>query len=244
MKAKKCIRLAAALLALPAVLSSRAAEPESTVPAWIKDHLEIGTRITYFSLRDDKRDPLSGIDGAPGSFYGSINQLDAVQNYLPLKLFVDYKFCPYGGIELTWDRIQADTITQLDGHTDGTIRLTGPIGSIFGRYPNGTRCTPYAGMGVGYFFAQFAENESWHNPRGDFLQLFDLDNAWGWLVYGGLDVRLADHWSADFMIRYISMDVSGTHLQTGIEGGPYFPAGSFTIPMSNTSLGLGVRYSF
>ncbi|MCX7008534.1 MAG: hypothetical protein NTY53_15000, partial [Kiritimatiellaeota bacterium] len=72
--------------------------------------LEIGTRVTWVSLTDSKR-PVSATTADMGSFYGSINQLDPVQNYLPLKLFVDYKFCPYGGVELAWDYFSVRTLT-------------------------------------------------------------------------------------------------------------------------------------
>ena len=243
MKAKNYIRLSAALLALPAVLSSRAAEPESTLPAWIKDHLEIGTRITWFSLRDDKRDPLSGIDGAPGSFYGSINQLDTVQNYLPLKLFVDYKFCPYGGIELAWDYFSVRTITQVDGHTDGDLNLMGPMLSVFVRCPNSTPLTPYAGLGVAYYRVNFDENPDWHAPPGrPEIQTMDFDHTYGLFCYGGLLWTFADHWSADLYVRYTKLqDAEGTHWG-GPDGSDY--NGSPSFPLSNVAAGLGVRYSF
>ena len=203
----------------------------------------IGTRITYFWLRDRKRDFQAGIGATPGSFYGSINQLDAQQNYLPLKIFVDYKFSPYCGVELMYDQLRADAITQIDGHSDGTINLIGPIASIIGRYPNATRLTPYAGLGVAYFFAKFDENPRWSEPPGrNFRQTFELDNTAGWIVCGGCDVKISGPWSADLFLRYTEVDVSGIHWLNGQENniGGRHP----DFPLSNIAAGMGVRYSF
>ncbi|MCX6997474.1 MAG: outer membrane beta-barrel protein [Kiritimatiellaeota bacterium] len=244
----KALMIALAL-GLPAG-ASHAAEAASAMPAWIKDHVEVGTRITYFILQDDHRDFHGG-----NRFWGSINDLDVKQQYLPIKLFVAYKFNPYFGVELTMEQLAVETWSRppnpLDGTTgtDGTINLMGPLASVFARYPNATRFTPYAGLGLGYFFASFDYEAVWHHPADfrsydpTFYQDFKLDDSLAWLLYAGLAANLNERWSLDFQVRYMKLDVDGVTL-TSRGGSPYYENGEFSFPLSNTSFGLGLRYSF
>lgn len=209
------------------------------------DDFEFGTRITHFILNDSKRDP-AAVRASDGSFYGSITELDAKQSYMPVKLFVDYKMTPYWGFDLTWDQFRADTITRSDGHNDGTIELKGPIVSIFGRLPNESIVTPYAGFGFGYFLGNFDEEYRWQYAIQDdgtykngagWSQTMDLDNSFGWVVYAGAAIEIVDHWNADLFVRYTKVDVDGTHTTPG-------DVADVSFPMSNTTVGLGVRYVF
>ena len=237
-----------ALLMGSTAIGGYAVETVSSTPAWIKDHVEVGTRITYFMLRDDHRDFFGG-----NRFYGSINDLDVKQQYLPIKVFVAYKFNPYFGVELSLEQLDVETWSRnpQDGNswTDGTINLIGPIASVYARYPNATRFTPYAGLGLGYFFADFDYNAAWHHPADvqnydpTFYQEFQLDDSLGWLVYGGVTANLTERWALDLQVRYMKLDVDGITLSSR-GGSPYYENGSFTFPMSNTSVGVGIRYSF
>jgi opacity protein-like surface antigen len=244
MKCRNTGLIVAVLVMLAAGWFGRAAaESETTLPDWVKDHLEIGTRVTYFMLHDDRRD----YDGG-NRFFGSINNLDVDQQYLPVKLFVAYKFNPYWGTELTVEQLDVETWSRRpdgDSWTDGTINLLGPIASVFGRYPNATIFTPYAGVGAGYFFADFDANPTWRHS-GSIYQDFRVDDALGWIGYVGLMVNLNDRWEIDFLVRYMQMDVEGDHMTSRDDGRSYYtnPRDHFTFPMSNTSLGLGLRYGF
>ena len=216
----------------------KAAEPEKE---WWQG-FELGTRVTWTYLTDNKR-PVSATTESMGSFYGSINQLDAQQDYLPLKVFVDYNFCPYGGIELGWDSLSVRTITRGDGHTDGDLNLWGPALSVYVRCPLEYGLTPYAGVGLSYYTVSFDEDTSWHRPpRRPEVQTMDFDKTWGALLYGGLIWTFADHWSADLHLRYTKVqDAVGTHW-AGPNGNDY--NGEPHIPLSNITTGLGIRYSF
>lgn len=210
---------------------------------WWKN-IEIGTRATWVYLTDHQRD-INAVGASEGSFYGSINQLNPVQNNWPLKPFMAYKFCPHTGLELAWDSFSARTITRSDGHTDGDLNLMGPMLSYFIRYPNATGLTPYAGVGVVYYHVDFDEDASWHYPRGSFTQLMDFDHTYGLLGYGGLMWKFAEQWSAELYIRYTKVDAEGVHWQGFNDGGnPLSPSGDVSFPLSNIAAGLGVRYSF
>jgi outer membrane protein W len=217
---------------------------------WI-ENLEVGTRLTYFSIKDNKRD-VNAVSTDMGSFYGSITELKAVQNYMPLKVFVDYKVNPYWGVELTWDQVQADTITRSDGHNDGAINVKGPILSVFARYPNYSVVTPYAGIGLAYLFSDFEEDYYWqyaiyrdsgiHKNGDEWSQTMDLDNAVGWVVYAGASIQIVYQWEADVYIRYMKADIDGTH--STFVGSTVTDTASPSFPLSNIALGIGLRYCF
>lgn len=239
MKAQNLLRR---LLAIGYIMNfsiqAKAAEP---VKEWWQG-FELGTRVTWTYLTDNKR-IVSATSESMGSFYGSINQLDVNQDYLPLKLFVDYSFCPKGGIELSWDSLSVQTITRSDRHTDGNLNLCGPALSVFARCPLDYGLTPYAGAGLAYYSVNFDEDADWHAPPGrPEIQTMDFDHTWGALIYGGLIWTFAEHWSADLYLRYTKVqDAVGTHW-AGPDGDAY--NGEPHIPLSNITTGLGLRYNF
>ena len=214
-------------------------------------HLSVGLRSTVFWLEDSERDP-TATSAAQGSFYGSITELKAKQDYLPYKLFVDYLFCPYGGLELTWDRVEADTITRLDGHNDGTVTANMPMLAVYGRYPNDIGIVPYAGAGIGYAFTQFEADYHWTHairPDGEYHngpywhQTFAMNDSWGWFVYAGVAFALSQHWDLDMFIRHEGLDLKGTH-NTYVGDYQTSDPADFSLPFNNDALGVGVRYLF
>ncbi len=182
------------VLAGSVALTVARAVPAAPAPAkeWWQN-FELGTRSTWVYLTDNKR-TLDPANPQAGSFYGSINELDSVHDYWPFKLFVDYKFCTYGGVELAWDYFSARTITRQDGHTDGDLNMRGPLLSAFVRYPADFNLTPYAGAGFAYYKVDFDDNAYWHEPPGrNELQSMDFDHTWGLFVYGGVAWLFAEH---------------------------------------------------
>ncbi len=207
----------------------------------LSGHLEVGTRSTWFRLLSRHQNG--------STFYGSIDELDAVQNHWPLKVFASYAFCPYGGIDLTWDQVEFDTITRTDGHNDGTVDLHGPILSAFGRYPNETRFVPYGGIGVGYLFSDFHPTADWryalrgeHTDYYGFEQEFDLKDTTAWVAYVGVSMALSAHWHADFYLRRMWAEVEGTHNRWQFD--ELKLSNDFSLPADNDAVGVGVRYVF
>ena len=242
MKAQNIIRrgLFAGVMALALPLVGRAEPAGPALSFW--QHLEVGTRSTWVYLTDHQRD-FNATSVNMGSFYGSINQLDMVQKYWPLKPFVDYKFCPYGGVELAWDYFSVRTITRSDGHTDGDLNLMGPMLSVFVRCPTDFNLTPFAGAGLVYYKADFDEDPDWHAPpgRGE-IQIMDFSQTWGLFVYGGVAWNFADHWALDVYVRYTKVqDAKGDHW-----AGPEADSltGNPTLPLSNIATSLGLHYCF
>lgn len=127
--------------------------------AGLHDHAIIGTRITAYALLEDRKN----------TFLGSIDKLDAEQDLAPYKIFADWMFTPRYGMELTWDRLEAKTITTVDRHNDGNLILKGPILTAFIHQP--VEFNPHtlvrqidfcAGAGVAYFLADFDHVGWWH----------------------------------------------------------------------------------
>jgi len=205
------------------------------IDRFIQSHFRIGTRVTWFLLDDSKRK----VDMSD-SYYGSITELRAIQNWIPYKLYADIMINPYIGVEITWDQIRADTITRSDGHNDGTIDLKGPMAGLLVRYPNATCLTPYGGAGAAWFRAEFDEDFYWQYPRDYYEQEIDLQNTWGWFAYLGLSIRIWDRWSADLYYRHTDVSVDGSHWQWNQER----QSGTFTFPLSNEAFGLGASYTF
>lgn len=222
-------------------------------PAPVKPTVEVpistwdfGTRITYFTLLDSTR----AMD-LSDSFYGSINELRADQDYLPLKFFAEYYFTPFLGVDLMWDQAKI-TARKRDGHADGQFKLLGPAISLLARYRNETVATPYAGAGLAYFMASFDADYSWkhavHTDTGFYEhgepwnQNFYVDDMISPILYAGVSFNVQDEWDVDFCLRYMKGDLEGSHKT--FWGDEEIDSTSISFPMDNISFGVGARYSF
>lgn len=211
--------------------------------------IEIGTRITFFSLIEDHKD----------SFLGTIDKLDAEQSFSPFKVFAAWRFHPRYGVELTWDSMEVSTVTKWDGHSDGTIEAQGPILSLFGRYPTRTKWTPYASLGLGRFSTRFKpatwwalgypSNEDYVGAGSPSFSYFGyrrhigVDSTTALIILAGCDVAIREHLSADLFLRYMAVDIDAHYFITK-KGEMFDDRGMTDIPLDNIALGLGVRYAF
>ncbi|MDD4870173.1 MAG: hypothetical protein PHR77_06400 [Kiritimatiellae bacterium] len=209
--------------------------------------IKIGTRLTYFRLLKNSSD----------SFIGTINQLDEDQNYMPIKLFADWFFTPTWGIEITWDTIKARTGTE-EGDCDGTFVLKGPMVSLIGRYLNDSPWTPYGGIGLAYFNADFDSATAWrlgYSPNQEWIdagrpsepylgriRTMNLNNPIGIVLNAGCEYKISDRWSADLYLRWTKVDVKAEVL-IHENGELWWDIPQEKIPMDNIALGLGIRYS-
>jgi outer membrane protein W len=217
--------------------------------AWYSQRLILGTRVTGFILED----------AHSGSFLGSINELDAEQDFAPYKVFADYFFLDWLGVELTWDTVAAQTTTAIDGHHDGSLEIAGPILTVVARWVSEYVWTPYAGVGVGLFSGDFTPETWWelaysskadweslgspHVPRNNRTRNFDVDDPVGLVLTAGTGLYLTEHWSMDFYVRYtdVEIDVDYTIQQ---KGAVIDDRGTSSVPLSNFAAGVGVAYWF
>lgn len=122
----------------------------------LEDRVAIGTRMEYFKLKTEKDD-----------FIGSIDKLDAKQNYDPTRIFLDLNLIRYWNmdfyLEASWTRIAMGTVTTYNhNQNDGTLELSGPLFSVNAAYSNSTRFTPYGGIGAVYFNHTSVSKGWWH----------------------------------------------------------------------------------
>ncbi|NLB59541.1 MAG: hypothetical protein GX806_00430 [Lentisphaerae bacterium] len=202
--------------------------------------VEVGTRLTLFRLREQRRH-------WPDSFYGTITELREEQNYWPLKPFVRFNCHRYWGLEASWDQMRVKTLcSPADGQSDGCIDLHGPIFSVGGRYPL-ARCVPYIGLGLMLIHSSFDPTDSWHYRGGTAqdasVQDFTFDNTWAPVIYGGVGLQLSEHWSADLYLRYLEVDIKGEHYFTW-HGQRLNDVRRLKFPLSNSAVGLSLRYAF
>jgi len=234
------------------VLEPIAAEPAGPITGvdeadFSLERFSIGTRITHYELKTNRKDN--------PTFLGHINQMEAIQDHAPTKLYADWWFCRYSGLELTWDHVKARTHNEdPEGISDGNMIARGPIATVMLRYPNTTRVTPHVGVGMAFMSVSFDEEPWWAlgyaSPqdyedlgrpavaRGKTREMLPKDSANGVVVVAGLDVRLTQHWSADLYWRDMDLDTEMGYRTAGDV------KSARTIPLGNTVMGAGVKYVF
>jgi hypothetical protein len=219
-------------------------------------HLELGTRSTYFKIIDYN-----------DSFVGSVDSLDSVQNYDPTRVFLDWVFWNGEkislGTEITWDRVAARTITSSTGRTDGTLFASGPIWTLFARYKNESRFTPYAGLGAAFYNRTRVSKGSWHYgfsgddvqgylawrqagspswPNDGYNRTFNLDDAAGFVATFGCAIKIGGHWEADLYGRYTNVVLDNEYTLSYY--GDVFRSESYEFDISNMAYGVGIKYVF
>ena len=222
---------------VPVVTPSRHEPTEIPMPATTRDSFiesqakgkfEIGTRITHIILLEDTR-------GEPfhDSFVGSVTMLKEDQDYLPIKLYVQYRFLPALAAGVSYDRFGAKAVDY--GGSDGTSWMSGPLVYLSGRYINDSRFTPYGELGVAFYSGKFENAPGWGSEGN---KHFYLNDSQGFYVAAGCGMSLDDNWSADFYGRYMNLDVDGEYMMNGHH------QEDILFTMSHVALGLGVKYSF
>ncbi|MBI3987248.1 MAG: hypothetical protein HY343_10025 [Lentisphaerae bacterium] len=226
----------------------------------LADRLALGTRLTVFTLQTDNKK----------YFMGFIDVLEEEQDLWPTKVFAQWLFTPYVGLELTWDQVAAKLWNSEDiPHDDGMLSLRGPIVTLFGQYPNETIFTPYAGVGAGWFLADFDPNPIWHNgfgyemtwdqavadyeawraagspewPNNGYQRILEPEDTYGLVLTAGSSIGINRRWAADLYLRYMWADVDA-HYTRRVFGEVIDDRGTFTFPLSNFAAGLGVKYLF
>lgn len=221
------------------------------------DRVEIGTRIISIDLKDDSTD----LDETGNGFLGSIVGLDGEDDLAPTRFFIDILATPYLGLELSYDKISAETQTSpLVGEvkSDGTLELSGPIVSIFGRYPNKTGITPYGGIGYAFYSADFSETGHWANgypdpsayaaagspnePLGGRSRKMNVDDVTALVIYGGVIWSFHEHWAVDLYVRSMDAEVDANFV--GSVRGTVETDKDGKFPMEHTGYGLSVHYLF
>lgn len=222
--------------------------------------LEIGTRIIGFTLSDDSQD-----------YVGSVDLLEEKQNYDPTRIFLDWYFKSFEtfdvGMELTWDRLALKTVTTHDGHTDGTLFMSGPILSVMARFNQFKAWKPYIGAGAFFVTRTHVSKGWWHYgfngetsaeadakynewrdngspswPNQGYTRQFELDETTGFVWIMGTEHALNDRVSLDIYLRYMNLTVDNTFTLNSY--GNTFRTQYTEWDVDNLAYGIGIKYRF
>lgn len=193
----------------------------------------VGTRILYIELLSDKK-------GEPfkGSFVGSINRIEADQDYAPLHPYIQVMWpleSTQLGVGASYDKLEV--ITRDSGGGDGTIQSDAFNLYVILAMSPGKTFTPFAEIGVSLYDNTFDPLPDW---AAGGLRRFDLDNSVAPYVAAGCSVALADDWSLNVYARYIDVDVDGKYIFKGDNRDPE----SFTFTLEHVAVGAGIAYEF
>lgn len=204
----------------------RTSAGDSFFDSHVAGRFEVGTRVLYYFLLED-----TSPEG--DSFVGSVTMLESDQDYLPTRLFVQYKFTPVVGVGLSYDELGVEAWDT--GGTDGTTVLSGPLLYLLGRYPNSTAFTPYGEIGTAFYFAKFEEDPGWGKTNN---KEFVLDDPLGLYLALGCDWQANENWAVGAYSRYMNVDVEGKYMLNGSK------RDDILFTSSNLAVGLGVKYLF
>jgi len=202
---------------------------------YLADHLEVGVRVSHFTLDEDKKQEFDENGEFTGGFLGSIDRLEEEQDYVPT-LYVRYNFTEYVGVEVGWDKFEVKTGTYFNT-TDGNFIYSGLNLLLRGRYPNETILTPYASLGWSFLSGEVDYNPEWHqNGRRNLYP----DDTTAFSFGAGCEVEIASNWSLDLALRYIKADFD---VEYKLAAEPT-SRGSFNFPLDNTTVQAGISYCF
>jgi opacity protein-like surface antigen len=253
------------ILAAPAMAETENSYDSDWCNQFLANRLEVGLRWTYFSLTDPKKD---------SGFLGSIDELeeDQVSNPYP---YLRYYFTKYLGLEVGYDQLRAITRKNTTPPTDfpdykkskdsdGTLNLEGPVLELLARYPNNSRFTPYAGVGVIFYSAEFEMESWWHNgfdsyydpslqewidagkpewPNGGYRRTISLSDTTAYLVSGGCAVKIWQQIEIDAEVRYTQADADA-HYALSYYGNVVDDRGTSNFPLDNTAWQVSLKYVF
>lgn len=215
---------------------------------YIQGKLQIGTRSVYRALTNADSGHKGGTAGS-GTWLGTIYALDEEQSYVPNKVFLNYYFSKYFGIEMAYDSIKVETLAMdVDTHkekTDGDATLYGPTLSLLARIPNSTSFTPYFGLGLGFFKGTFDEDPAWAYTRFDFggrVREMAVENTTAVLFTSGVAWAFTTNWLLDCSLQYVKADPDVIFY--GYTNGVQNTAQPGHFPMDNVAFRLGIAYSF
>ncbi len=218
---------------------------DNFMPEWMKDRIEIGARVHYFSLKDTRRTIRGRYENTNvrGNFVGSVWGLDEIQDYVP-RLFANVMMNSYFGVGMTYDMIAAETVDWGDLEksfrtTDGDLKTWAPILYLLVKWPNETRFEPFAELGSARYFARFKEDPVWAATAPGYR--FEVDDSWGTTFALGCNLALSEHWHAHLYWRRMR----GASANARAYFSPSSRVGRFgEFPLEYDMYGIGTSYRF
>lgn len=250
----------AAIAALLCIEASGADSPEISVEEKWFNRLRVGATLTpLVRLQDANRTP-------DDSFLGTITRLKVISPALPIRPYIEYAALPWFHVRLAYESLATRTGT-IEGDTDGDFRFGGPGLSLRARYPNDSRWTPSAIVGVIWYSADFVEDGRWGNgfpgtpagkqayrewlaagsppwPNGGYQRRLEPESQMVGLELGAeLEYAPDERWRIEAFARRVQAEVSA-HYTLRVYDAVREDRGWHSFPHSHTAFGLGVSYRF
>lgn len=218
--------------------------PSGFLDHWVRSRLTIVADWTRFSLADSRRVTDHGPDNKNrANFLGSLWGLDPKQHYFP-DPSLEYRIVSVFGLGASYDQRRARTLDwgpngEIVG--DGDVEIRGPQVYVFGRYPNRSRVTPYARVGLARYRSRFFVLPSWSG--GGPGRAIQVDGTSGRFFAGGFRISVGGHAALDAFYRYSFIrDVAARAYGDIINKPNQHRNGA--LPMRNSALGVGAAYGF
>lgn len=232
----KLIALSLAIIGAASVQAAGTA-PVSAPESGVLKGLEIGTRIIHVELREDSRG--TGTSTRDDNFLGSIDLLDAEQDYAPTRLYLQYFPLENFGLGISYDKVEADAADESG--SDGIVGMDGPVVYLVGRLPTDSGFTPFAEIGVGFYHAYFDEDPAWEDD-GDYYRFMEVESTEALMLAIGCDYSFTDSLSANVYARMVDgATIDAGHYNTKDLSGPR-QTGDFNLDYFG--FGIGIKYAF
>mgnify|MGYP000912757392 FL=1 len=108
---------------------------------------------------------------------------------------------------------------------EGDIKFHSVLYNVMVRYPEG-QFHPYLGGGIGFSYADASIHAT--SPAGS-ASTSENDTGFAWQILAGIDVDLANNWSADIGYRYFRTDPK---------------LGNISVEYKTSMITLGIKYKF
>jgi len=197
-------------------------------------HIAAGFRFMTVDLKNN-------VKGEPfqDSFIGSINRLEADQDFWALRPYVQVtgKLADWLeiGVGAGWDKLVITTLDQNTG--DGDVHMQARFLYFIASIPNPSRLTPYIEIGKGNYRNSFRPLPAWSE---DGKRAFELENSTARHIAAGCDIALYEGVSLNLYVRKSDVEVDGTYIFRG-DSRPDTP---FTFTMEHVAYGCGLQYVF
>jgi hypothetical protein len=197
-------------------------------------HIAAGFRFMTIDLKKN-------VKGEPfeDSFIGSINRLEADQDFWALRPYVQVsgKLADWLeiGVGAGWDKLVITTLDQNTG--DGDVHMQARFLYFIASIPNPSRLTPYIEIGKGNYRNSFRPLPAWSE---DGKRAFELENSTARHIAAGCDIALYEGVSLNLYVRKSDVEVDGTYIFRGDSRSDT----PFTFTMEHVAYGCGLQYVF
>jgi hypothetical protein len=231
----------------------------------LEDKAEVGTRITTFKLLDSHKNTFLGSIDFLKSDQNYMPFKFFANWFFNSHLGMELTWDQIRADTITISDGHTDGIINLSGPIISVIERKPVHITIQNRTYT---IVPYIGAGLAFMGADFQHEGWWHHgfggenipedplnayaewiaqgspewPNEGYRRTMHPDNATGFVLSGGCSTIIASNLSVDFYLRYMNIDVDTEFTLSSY--GAVTRTQSTEFPMSNYTLGIGIRYAF